>query len=218
MRQGFAYTLAIVGVVATVAVIALNDNMSSTSLHQMEITQDNVDFANYLAKHGKSYATHEEYQYRFNLYKQKVAKINIENQKNGNTFFLVPNKFTDYSPSEYRRLLGYKKVATNDIPEYIEYDTTALPASIDWRQKGAVNGVKDQGQCGSCWAFSTVAALEGRDFIKNGKLYSLSEQQLVDCAKNGNQGCNGGDMGAAFDFIKTEKLETESDYPYKAVD
>jgi len=79
MRQGFAYTLAVVGVVATIAVIGLNDNMSSTNLHQMEIDQDNVDFANYMAKHGKSYATHEEYQFRFNQYKQTVAKINIEN-------------------------------------------------------------------------------------------------------------------------------------------
>jgi len=69
MRQTFAYTLAIVGVVAAVAVIALNENASSSNLYQMTIKQENIDFANYLAKHGKSYATQEEYQYRFNIYK-----------------------------------------------------------------------------------------------------------------------------------------------------
>jgi len=79
MKQGFAYSLAVVGVVATIAVIALNDNMSSTSLHQMEITQDNVDFANYIAKHGKRYGTTAEYQFRLKQYKETVTKINIEN-------------------------------------------------------------------------------------------------------------------------------------------
>jgi C1A family cysteine protease len=184
----------------------------------MEITQDNVDFANFLAKYGKSYGTKEEFQFRFQQYKNNVAKLNIHNQENGNTFVLAPNKFADYTPTEYRRLLGYKKVATNDIPEVVTYNETGLPASVDWRTKGAVNAVKDQGQCGSCWAFSTVGALEGRNQIATGTLLSLSEQQLVDCAKNGNQGCNGGDMGLAFDYLKSNKLETESAYPYKAVD
>ncbi|CDW90466.1 cathepsin l [Stylonychia lemnae] len=218
MRQGFAITLAVVGVAAAVAVIALNESYSSTNLHAMEITQDNIDFAQYLAKHGKSYGTKEEYQFRFEQYKKNVALINIHNQENGNTFFLAPNKFTDYKPEEYRRLLGYKKVATNDIPEYSTFNESDIPASIDWRTKGAVNAVKDQGQCGSCWAFSTVGALEGRYKIKTGKLLSLSEQELVDCSKNGNQGCNGGDMGLAFDYLKSTQLELETDYPYKAVD
>ena len=68
--------------------------------------------------------------------------------------------------------------------------------------------------CGSCWAFSTVGALEGRNQIKTGQLLSLLEQQLVDCSKNGNQGCNGGDMALAMDYIATAGLETEENYPY----
>jgi len=83
--------------------------------------------------------------------------------------------------------------------EEVTLDTESIPASVDWRTSGAVNGVKDQGQCGSCWAFSSIAAIEGHHQIATGQLLSLSEQQLVDCSGSfGNQGCNGGEMSAAF--------------------
>lgn len=94
-----------------------------------------------------------------------------------------------------------------------------LPASVDWREKGAVAPVKNQGQCGSCWAFSTVGAVEGINQIVTGELISLSEQELVDCDKAYNQGCNGGLMDYAFDFIKKNGgIDTETDYPYTARD
>merc|ERR1711915_110710 len=101
---------------------------------------------------------------------------------------------------------------------------TPLPASIDWRTKGAVTPIKDQGQCGSCWAFSAIASAEGAHAIKDGKLVSFSEQQLVDCAfphtfPDGqtyeNGGCNGGSMDLAFmDIMEEGGLETEKEYPY----
>lgn len=210
-----AYTLAVVGVVATVAMVAVND-LAGTSLYNIEITQDNVDFANYLAKHGKSYATKEEFEFRFAQFQRNRALIGHHNAQNGNTYSLGVNKFADMTTSEYKKMLGYRRVPKNDLPAH--FDTSDLPASIDWREKGAVNPVKDQGQCGSCWAFSTTGALEGRDAIATGTLKSFSEQQLVDCDRKENAGCNGGDMGLAMDYASQNPLELESEYGYKAVD
>jgi C1A family cysteine protease len=90
-----------------------------------------------------------------------------------------------------------------------------IPKSVDWRTKGAVTPIKDQGQCGSCWAFSSTGSMESAHFIKTGNTVILSEEQLVECSWL-DMGCNGGNPMFAFEFAESHPLETEADYPYTA--
>lgn len=133
------------------------------------------------------------------------------------------NFYSGYSFAEFRAIMNFEN--NKNILISKDYNTTLylnqynIPSSIDWREKGVVNDIKDQGQCGSCWAFSTIQSLESASAIKYGKLYSLSEQQLVDCdnlKNNGkDHGCNGGLMDNAFNWInKNDGVCSEEEYPY----
>ena len=114
------------------------------------------------------------------------------------TYILGINKFSDWTHAEYRRMLGLRRQHRSTNYQVINDEPLA---TIDWRTKGGVNTVKDQAQCGSCWAFSAIAAIEGSFFVSNGTLLNLSEQQLVDCSQSfGNAGCNGGWMDQAFAY------------------
>jgi KDEL-tailed cysteine endopeptidase len=146
------------------------------------------------------------------------------------TYTVGHNAYSGYNSEEFAQLMGFQAnrdlVASGNLRGAIQqtdsettYDLSALPTSVDWRTKGAVTGVKDQGQCGSCWSFSSTGSLEGAYAISKGSLVSFSEQELVDCAniKNGgpNMGCNGGNMQPTLDWIgKNGGLCTEQAYPY----
>ncbi|KAL1131621.1 hypothetical protein AAG570_011235, partial [Ranatra chinensis] len=179
---------------------------------------------------NKDYANGDEEQVRKDIFYDNKKKIEEHNNKfhSGEVSFqLEMNHLGDMKPHEVAAMLnGFKKggIPTNgqkyDGQEFETPVGAEIPTTVDWRTKGAVTPVKDQGQCGSCWAFSTTGSLEGQHFLKTGKLVSLSEQNLVDCSGSyGNYGCNGGLMDNAFSYIKANGgLDTESSYPYEASD
>ncbi|MCB0369389.1 MAG: hypothetical protein KDD45_08040 [Bdellovibrionales bacterium] len=129
------------------------------------------------------------------------------------------NSFADLTSEEFaaKYLIKFPQTVTSQCTG-AQASTDNLPSSVDWTAKGTVTGVKNQGQCGSCWAFSTTGSLEGVHFQKTGNLTSFSEQQLVDCSKSyGNAGCNGGLMNLSFFYVKDHGITTEAKYPYRGV-
>ncbi len=133
------------------------------------------------------------------------------------------NEYTDLTNEEFDELFnGYVKSNTtkSTSPMYVESMNSDLPKEVDWRNAGAVTAVMNQKACKACWAFSATGSLEGQHFLKEKKLVSLSEQNLIDCSKlDGNNGCQRGNMDKAFSYIKRNNgIDTEESYPYQAHD
>jgi len=176
-----------------------------------------------MTQYNKKY-THDTFFYRYTVFKQNLDKITLGNKQN-HTYTMGMNVMGDMTLAEFKATkLDYKQISRSHLRSKNHagphQHIKAPAASVDWRAKGAVTPIKDQGQCGSCWAFSTTGSTEGAVQIASGQLLSLSEQQLVDCsAAEGNQGCNGGLMDQAFQFIIDNKgITSESQYPYTAED
>ncbi|KAK8636618.1 hypothetical protein V6N13_124360 [Hibiscus sabdariffa] len=175
-------------------------------------------FESWVTKHSKLYESIEDKLLRFEVFMDNLKHIDKRNQETS-SYWLGLNEFSDLTHDEFKnKYLGLKPEVfkkTQSPGEFTYRDVVDLPKSVDWRKKGAVTRVKNQRNCGSCWAFSAVAAVEGINKIVTGNLTSLSEQELIDCDTSFNNGCNGGLMDYAFEFIvANDGLRKDEDYPY----
>lgn len=188
---------------------------TNTSNVPMEVIQA---FAQWKLAHKREYSSPSEMLYRLGVFYRAFNIVKNHNNSNA-TWSMALNQFADVTESEFQAKYTGFRFSTRSKSFAVNQAPSANPPAIDWVTNGAVNPVKNQGQCGSCWAFSAIANLEGLNFIANGKLLNLSEQQLVDCSQSfGNYGCNGGLMDNAFKYVKQYGIEATADYPYKAID
>lgn len=170
------------------------------------------DFNAWAAKHQKLYGTQAESDRRFHIFTANWYRVQRMNAEGKGQFEL--NKFADLSHAEFKKT--YLRPIVPPVGQNVIDFTPSndLPDAWNWVEHGAVVPVKDQGQCGSCWAFSAVANMEGQNFLQGTKkLVAFAESQLVDCDKV-DSGCNGGLMGNAFEYAIQYGMESEEDYPY----
>jgi C1A family cysteine protease len=180
-------------------------------------------FVDWMKHHGKDYASGHEFVQRLETFALNDDLINTHNSE-GHDYKLGHNEYSDLTAEEFRQYFNLGEFAGVKYPVFGEktnekfvHHGAEIPDAVDWVEKKMVSEVKNQGQCGSCWAFSTTGSLESAYAIKNGKIVEFSEQQLVDCDHNGDMGCNGGLMDNAFKWIEQNKgLCTEEDYSYTA--
>jgi len=191
------------------AIVAVAAAAPTTFEYESLWTQFKADFA-------KAYETVEEHDARFGIFKDNVDFITAHNHRAEEHGYAVGiNQFADMNSKEFKEVMLTYKAENKKPGNVIVLDESNTPDSVDWVAKGAVTPVKNQGQCGSCWAFSTTGSTEGAYQIATGQLKSFSEQELVDCAGSyGNQGCNGGLMDDGFKYIEAKGDALESNYAY----
>jgi len=182
---------------------------------------DTAEFATWMYNNEKVYSV-ADVKSKFDTWSQNKHLIDTHNSGN-HGYTLKLNEFADISDTQWifdrKNLNNHMTAVIHEEPVEYEKDDS-LPESVDWRDKHVVTPIKNQQQCGSCWAFSAVGSMEGQHALKTGELVSLSESQIVDCDVNGgDEGCNGGWMDGAFSYvINNSGIERESDYPYDPQD
>jgi len=179
-------------------------------------------FAKFIDKYQKNYLDdYKTFANKFEVFHENIKFIESHNEKYKSgkySYYLDEGPFTDMSLEEFNSTVLSEYNSGPLGCSTFKYNQEIYPESLDWREKMAVTAVKNQGQCGSCWSFSTTGAIEGLTAIKNNNLVELSEQQLVDCSK-ANHGCNGGLMTMAFKYVaKIGGICSEDEYQYTAKD
>jgi len=185
----------------------------ATALALPKVDYENA-FVNFVEQFNKDYET-TQFFHRFNIFKAKVDEINAWNAGN-NSYTMGINEFSDLTWDEFQQtMLGFIAPAEDNTPLWEgQFSNRAPPNDVDWRQKGGVTPVKNQGQFGSCWDFAGVGTIETFDFVKTGSLKNLAEQQVLDCSKGGS--CGGGMPEQAIDWGCKNGLCLTADYPYTA--
>jgi len=183
-----------------------------------------VRFQDWMNKHSKKYTSQTEYETRLTNFiatSKRILGLNARSKAINSTATFAHNKFSDLTLDEFTARLGMKGYQPKQVEgASIAARAPLAPSSFDWRTKKGITAIKDQGQCGSCWAFSCTESIESVYIIKGGKAgqVPLAPQQIVDCDK-GDGGCNGGDLPTCYAYVKSAGgLETEAQYPYRARD
>ena len=157
--------------------------LASAAYAEVMSTLD-YDFMHFIGKFNKRYNSIEEYKMRIVEFAKNDDFIKEANSFKGRSYKAAHNKFSDFTDEEYKAMLGLPYPHTEETEEYVadQVDITGLPESFDWRDEGMVTPVKDQGSCGSCWAFSATEAVESAWMINGGAETIMAPQQLVDCS------------------------------------
>jgi cathepsin L len=185
-----------------------------------------ADYKAWKNKESVSFAPVEE-NYRVLVFSENSKKVKKHNSDPSRTYDMALNQFSGFSETEFEQIFLGSKPELATLPVSADVSNgqgrnlqviSAVATSIDWAAKGKITAIKNQGSCGSCWAFASTAVIEAMYKIK-AKTYSLSEQELVDCSYvNSYNGCGGGWPSAAFDYVKLKKLSPTANYPYTATD
>lgn len=212
------------GKFTTILVAALGLGLMATFIvqnnrDQIWTPEELVAFQNWTGQFNKSFGSPQEKLYRLSVFIKNLRYIQTENKLN-KSYKLGLSHLSDMTEEEFSiKYLSRRGDVIPDSERVQPEASNADPLSVDWRTQGYITPVKDQGQCGSCWAFSSTGSLEAEYFANFKTLVSFSESQLVDCSTSfGNQGCNGGLQENAFDYYAKNGAITEAEYPYKAQD
>merc|ERR1712038_2246962 len=181
----------------------------------------NTQFAGFKLTHSKKYTDAFEEAYRKGIFASNLAKINQHNEefaRGEHNWNMAVNQFADLTHDEFMEMQTLNIPSMPKAKAQYKMQSKVMATSVDWRDEGYVTAVKDQKQCGSCWAFGAVASMEAAHFEKYGSTLQMSEQQVVDCDQR-NSGCNGGWYDTAWKYVNGEGgIETQADYPYTGRD